>query len=69
MDRLNGHEPEENPDRLSFDQLVPVYPNRRIVLESEQDHEDMAIRLVDLIAPIGFGQRAMIVAPPTADGC
>ena len=64
VDRLNGHEPEENPDRLSFDQLVPVYPNRRIVLESEQDHEDMAIRLVDLIAPIGFGQRAMIVAPP-----
>ena len=64
VDRLNGHEPEENPDRLSFDQLVPVYPNRRIVLESEQDQSDMAIRLVDLIAPIGFGQRAMIVAPP-----
>lgn len=64
VDRLNGHEPVENPDRLSFDELVPVYPNRRIVLESEQDHEDMAIRLVDLIAPIGFGQRAMIVAPP-----
>lgn len=64
VDRLNGHEPEENPDRLSFDQLVPVYPNRRIVLESEQDNADMAIRLVDLIAPIGFGQRAMIVAPP-----
>lgn len=64
VDRLNGHEPEENPDRLSFDQLVPVYPNRRIVLESEQDQSDMAIRLVDLIAPIGFGQRAMIIAPP-----
>lgn len=64
VDRLNGHEPEENPNRLSFDQLVPVYPNRRIVLESEQDQSDMAIRLVDLIAPIGFGQRAMIVAPP-----
>ena len=64
VDRLNWHEPEENPDRLSFDQLVPVYPNRRIVLESEQDQSDMAIRLVDLIAPIGFGQRAMIVAPP-----
>ena len=45
VDRLNGHEPEENPDRLSFDQLVPVYPNRRIVLESGRDHEDMAIRV------------------------
>lgn len=64
VERLNGHEPAENPDRLSFDQLVPVYPNRRIVLESETDNKDMAIRLVDLIAPIGFGQRAMIVAPP-----
>lgn len=64
VEKLNGHEPEENPDRLAFDQLVPVYPNRRIVLESEEDHDNMAIRLVDLIAPIGFGQRAMIVAPP-----
>ncbi len=64
VERLNGHEPQENPDRLSFEQLVPVYPNRRIVLESGQDNQDMAIRLVDLIAPIGFGQRAMIVAPP-----
>lgn len=64
VERLNGHEAEENSERLSFEQLVPVYPDRRIVLESEEDHDNMAIRLVDLIAPIGFGQRAMIVSPP-----
>ena len=67
VEKLNGHEPEENPDRLAFDQLVPVYPNRRIVLENEAnatEESNMVIRLVDLIAPIGFGQRAMIVCPP-----
>ena len=67
VEKVNGHEPEENPDRLSFDQLVPVYPNRRIVLENVENYDDqnnMVIRLVDLIAPIGFGQRAMIVCPP-----
>ncbi|MCI5955407.1 MAG: transcription termination factor Rho [Clostridiales bacterium] len=64
VEKLNGHDAGENPDRLSFDQLVPVYPNKRIVLESGEANASMAIRLVDLIAPIGFGQRAMIVAPP-----
>ena len=64
VEKLNGREPEENPDRLSFDQLVPVYPDKRIMLESAEHQGSMAIRLVDLIAPIGFGQRAMIVSPP-----
>ncbi|MBP3648109.1 MAG: hypothetical protein J6K55_17020 [Clostridia bacterium] len=62
VERLNGEEAQENPDRLSFEQLVPVYPDKRIVLEGEES--SMAIRLVDLIAPMGFGQRAMIVSPP-----
>lgn len=64
VEKLNGHEPDENPDRLAFDQLVPIYPEKRIVLESAENQGSMAIRLVDLIAPIGFGQRAMIVSPP-----
>ncbi|MCI6378546.1 MAG: transcription termination factor Rho [Clostridiales bacterium] len=64
VEKLNGRDAEENPDRLSFEQLVPVYPDKRIVLESGEANANMAIRLVDLIAPIGFGQRAMIVAPP-----
>lgn len=64
VEKLNGVEAQENPDRLGFEQLVPVYPNERIVLESAEHQGSMAIRLVDLVAPIGFGQRAMIVAPP-----
>lgn len=63
VEKVNCEEAQENPDRLSFEQLVPVYPNKRIVLEND-DKDAMAARLVDLIAPIGFGQRAMIVAPP-----
>ena len=66
VEKINGEEAVENADRLSFDQLVPVYPNKRIVLESPEDTLP-AIRLVDLIAPIGFGQRAMIVAPPESN--
>ncbi|NLV58856.1 MAG: transcription termination factor Rho [Clostridiales bacterium] len=64
VERLNGMEPEESSLRQTFDSLVPIYPNRRIVLESEHNGDNMPIRLVDLIAPIGFGQRAMIIAPP-----
>lgn len=63
VEKVNGAQAGENPDRLCFDQLAAVYPNRRIVLESPET-EDMAVRLVDLIAPIGFGQRAMVIAPP-----
>jgi transcription termination factor Rho len=64
VEKLNGHEPTVEMDRLSFDGMTPVYPNRRIVLESDENQGNMPIRLVDLIAPIGFGQRAMIIAPP-----
>ncbi len=64
VERLNDGEPEERMNRQTFDSLIPIYPNRRIVLESEQNSDNMSIRLVDLIAPIGFGQRAMIIAPP-----
>ncbi len=64
VEKVNGSEAQENPDRLSFEQLVPVYPDRRITLEDSEGETDMAVRLVDLIAPMGFGQRAMIVAPP-----
>ena len=65
VDTVNGEEALENPNRLSFDRLVPTYPDRRIVLETT-DKKALAIRLVDLIAPIGYGQRAMIVTPPMA---
>ncbi|NLI20515.1 MAG: transcription termination factor Rho [Clostridiales bacterium] len=61
---INGSPAEEGGERLAFDALVPIYPNRRIVLESERNSQNWPMRIVDLIAPIGFGQRAMIVAPP-----
>lgn len=62
VEKINGAAPEEKAERPTFDQLVPIYPNRRMVLEGEDG--DTTMRLVDLIAPIGFGQRAMIVCPP-----
>ncbi len=58
---------DENPDtaakRTRFEDLVPIYPNERFTLESSTSH-DLALRLIDLIAPIGKGQRSMIVAQP-----
>ncbi len=68
VDLVNGKQPDEKLSRPAFEQLVPVYPDRRIELESADHPGDMVIRLVDLIAPIGFGQRAMIVTPEGADG-
>lgn len=63
---VNGVHPDELGSRVTFDDLTPIYPSRRITLENTEDNSDLAIRLVDLIAPIGFGQRALIVAPPKA---
>ncbi len=64
VERVNGKEATENAERPSFESLVPIYPNRRIVLESERNSQNWPMRIVDLIAPIGFGQRAMVIAPP-----
>ncbi len=66
VESINGVPVEENQQRLYFDELIPIYPQKRIVLEAENNEEQLAIRLVDLISPIGFGQRAMIVSPPDA---
>jgi len=66
VEKVNGDEAVENADRPAFDQLIPVYPNKRIVLENPENTLP-AIRLVDLIAPMGFGQRAMIIAPPESN--
>ena len=68
VDKINGKEPDEKQSRPAFEMLVPIYPEKRIELESIDHPGNMVIRLVDLIAPIGFGQRAMIVTPDGADG-
>lgn len=61
--RINGHQPEENVSRVSFDQLTAIYPKKRITLGNE---DDLFLAAVDLFSPIGFGQRALIQSPPKA---
>ena len=64
VNTVNGDKPEVAMKRKSFDQLIPVYPDERLKLETTR--QETAMRLIDLIAPIGKGQRGMIVAPPKA---
>lgn len=61
---VNGFPPGESIYRTSFESLTPVYPDKRLKLEFEPN--DFSMRLIDLIAPIGRGQRGMIVSPPKA---
>ncbi|HEY8423497.1 MAG TPA: transcription termination factor Rho [Clostridia bacterium] len=63
---VNGMRPEDTLKRVNFDDLVPIYPNERFKLELPNSKYDIAIRSIDLIAPIGKGQRGMIVSPPKA---
>ncbi|MBE5766041.1 MAG: transcription termination factor Rho [Clostridiales bacterium] len=63
---INGVAPEECAQRAAFETLTPVYPNERLRLESKRKKSDLALRAIDMIAPIGKGQRGLIVAPPKA---
>ena len=65
INEINGQSPEAARSRRFFDTLVPVYPNERLRMERE-GVKDNSLRLVDIIAPIGKGQRGMIVSPPKA---
>ena len=64
VDAVNGIDPEEAKRRPDFDTLTPIFPNRMMPLETNQ-HE-LSQRMVDLFAPIGRGQRGLIVSPPKA---
>ncbi len=64
VDAVNGQDPELAKERVHFPALTPIYPNKRIVLETSPDR--LTPRIIDLIAPIGLGQRGLIVAPPKA---
>jgi len=59
---VNGMAPEKAYRRTKFDDLIPIYPNEKIKLETKQN--EYATRMMDLICPVGKGQRGMIVAPP-----
>jgi transcription termination factor Rho len=64
VESVNGHPPEEKVRPTVFEDLTPLHPNRRLVLETTA--EEMSTRVVDLVTAIGKGQRALIVSPPRA---
>ncbi len=66
IDKVNGMEPEEAMDRPKFEALTPLFPDERLRLEIEGRKDGILTRIVDLIAPIGKGQRGLIVSPPKA---
>ena len=64
IDTINGVSPEESRNRVDFSKLVPLYPQERLRLETQPNI--LTTRVIDLIAPIGKGQRGLIVSPPKA---
>jgi transcription termination factor Rho len=63
--KINFDEPESVRHRINFDNLTPLYPDEKLTLESEElENKDYAPRVIELIAPLGKGQRALIVAQP-----
>ncbi|MBN1841782.1 MAG: transcription termination factor Rho [Deltaproteobacteria bacterium] len=62
VEAVNFEDPEKSRDKILFDNLTPLYPDRRIMLEREPDNYCM--RIMDLLTPIGFGQRGLIVSAP-----
>lgn len=64
VETVNRVDPSENIARVHFDDLTPLHPHQRIVME--HDSSEVCTRIVDMITPIGFGQRGLIVSPPRA---
>lgn len=64
VENVNNFSPEESPKRIHFDALTPLYPTKRLVLSTTA--EEISTRVIDLVSPIGKGQRGLIVAPPKA---
>jgi len=64
VEKINNLTPEKLRERISFDNLTPLHPDQRILMETSK--EKYSTRVLDLISPIGKGQRALIVAPPKA---
>ena len=70
VDKLNFDNPEKARDKIAFDNLTPLYPDKQLVMEIEktktEKKADQTARLIDLISPIGKGQRSLIISPPKA---
>src|SRR6201996_6693731 len=67
VERINFEEPDRLRHRINFDNLTPLYPEEKIQLEiDDPTKKDLTTRVIDLITPLGKGQRALIVSPPRA---
>jgi transcription termination factor Rho len=67
VDKINYEKPENAKHKVAFENLTPLHPNERLVLErGNGSTEDITARIIDLVAPVGKGQRGLIVSPPKA---
>ena len=70
VEKINFDNPEKAKNKIAFDNLTPLYPDKQFVMEVEKNQiekkPDQTARLIDLISPIGKGQRALIISPPKA---
>ena len=70
VDKLNFDNPDKARDKIAFDNLTPLYPDKQLTMEVEkakiEKNVDQTARLIDLISPIGKGQRSLIISPPKA---
>lgn len=64
IEKVNGDEPEKSTNRPHFDDLTPIYPSEQIKLATGKT--PISTRIIDIVSPIGFGQRGMVVSPPKA---
>ena len=72
VSKINFEEPEKARHKIAFDNLTPLYPDKQLVMEVEtskvEKKPDLTPRLIDLVSPIGKGQRSIIISPPKAFG-
>ena len=70
VSKINFEDPEKVRHKIAFDNLTPLYPNKQLVMEVESNevskNQDLTPRLIDLVSPIGKGQRSLIISPPKA---
>ncbi|MDC3087874.1 transcription termination factor Rho [Candidatus Pelagibacter sp.] len=70
VSKINFEEPEKSRHKIAFDNLTPLYPDKQLVMEVEiskpEKKQDLTPRLIDLVSPIGKGQRSIIISPPKA---
>tara|TARA_B100001027_G_scaffold99424_1_gene68265 strand:+ start:10111 stop:11382 length:1272 start_codon:yes stop_codon:yes gene_type:complete len=70
VNKINFGEPQNTKHKIAFDNLTPLYPNKQLVMEVEtskiEKKPDLTARLIDLVSPIGKGQRSLIISPPKA---